>query len=139
MMREVKQGDGTQEGITMGPCINQDSLDLAQAHVEDAVNLGAKVKCGGGRPSHLPEGHFFEPTLLAGATREMRIYKEETFAPVLPVLKCGPISMIVILVFSWFPDHSRHQCCDGRSVSSATAVSHHARHNPSRSHFKQAT
>lgn len=98
LMKDVKQGDGAQEGITMGPCINQESIDCAQAHVDDAVKHGAVVKCGGGRPKHLSEGYFFEPTLLAGATTAMRVFKEETFSPVLAVIKCALTHMTSVVV-----------------------------------------
>ena len=60
-----------------------------QEHVDDAVGLGAEVLCGGRPPSHLPDGHFFSPTLLGNATPAMRIFKEETFAPVIPLFPCA--------------------------------------------------
>ncbi|NJR43007.1 MAG: aldehyde dehydrogenase family protein, partial [Akkermansiaceae bacterium] len=47
--------------------------------MDDALNHGAQVLCGGAPPSHLPHGSFFAPTLLANATSGMRIFREETF------------------------------------------------------------
>ena len=61
-----------------------------QEHVDDAVSRGAEVLCGGAPPSHLPAGSFFAPTLLGGATRAMRVFQEETFAPVIPLFPCAP-------------------------------------------------
>ena len=96
-MRSLSQGPGASEGTDIGPCINQERVDLAQAHVKDAVERGAEVKCGGGRPSELPDGFFFAPTLLAGATPEMRVFREETFAPVVPVFKCAVFNFVEIV------------------------------------------
>lgn len=61
-------------------------------HVSDAVSKGASVLIGGGRPQHpdgspLTNGHFFEPTVLAGATIDMRCFREETFGPLIPLFK----------------------------------------------------
>ena len=58
--------------------------------MEDARSKGAQVLTGGARPQlegKLAEGHFFEPTVVADATIDMRIYKEETFGPAIMLLK----------------------------------------------------
>jgi len=59
-----------------------------QYHVEDAVSKGAQVLAGG-KPANVGEnlsGNFYEPTILAGATDDMVIMREETFGPVLPIM-----------------------------------------------------
>jgi succinate-semialdehyde dehydrogenase/glutarate-semialdehyde dehydrogenase len=90
-MRKVKVGNGLDDDTKMGPCINTDRLELAQGHVDDAVAKGASIICGGARmtdlPADLKNGFFFQPTLLKNATRDMRIFQEETFAPVLPMFQ----------------------------------------------------
>ncbi|KEO84516.1 NAD-dependent succinate-semialdehyde dehydrogenase [Tumebacillus flagellatus] len=81
--KQFKLGHGLEKETTMGPLIDQQALDKATLHVEDAVAKGATVVCGGKR--HGEQGFFFEPTLLSGVTEEMRIATEETFGPVAPV------------------------------------------------------
>jgi acyl-CoA reductase-like NAD-dependent aldehyde dehydrogenase len=65
--------------------IHERQLRIVEAHVEDAVARGAHLLAGG---SHLPElgKNFYQPTVLADVTHEMRIMREETFGPVLPVM-----------------------------------------------------
>ena len=57
----------------------------------DARAKGGAVVVGGGRPEDLPAelagGHFFAPTLITGATADMRVFREETFGPLVPVFK----------------------------------------------------
>jgi succinate-semialdehyde dehydrogenase / glutarate-semialdehyde dehydrogenase len=91
-MRAVKVGPGSDPSTNMGPCINSARVELAQEHVDDAVALGATVECGGSPPGDegLKNGFFFSPTLLRNATPDMRIFKEETFAPVIPLFRCVP-------------------------------------------------
>lgn len=70
----------------MGTLISQDQLDTAVAHVEDAVAHGATVLTGGkARPDLGP--YFFEPTILAGVTPEMKCFGTETFGPVVSVYR----------------------------------------------------
>ena len=67
------------------------SLGLQVVHqVEDAVSRGARVLRGGKRG----EGSYMEPTLLTGVTTEMLCTKEETFGPLLPVIRSGPITAL---------------------------------------------
>lgn len=89
-MSAIKVGDGTDPATQMGPCINRQRVEHAAAHVEDAVGRGARVACGGGAPTGLAKGFFFAPTLLVGATADMRVFREETFAPVVPLMRCAP-------------------------------------------------
>ncbi|WP_404375387.1 NAD-dependent succinate-semialdehyde dehydrogenase [Vreelandella aquamarina] len=76
-------GDGRKPGTQIGPLINQAAVGKVQCHVDDAVAKGGRLLCGG----HLHElGHsFYAPTVIAGATLEMRVASEETFGPLAPV------------------------------------------------------
>jgi len=69
----------------VGPMIHQGQLHIVESHVVDAVTRGARVLAGGSR---LPElgPNFYRPTVLADVTHQMRIMREETFGPVLPVM-----------------------------------------------------
>ena len=76
---EMKVGVGTEAGVTLGPLINAAGLSKVEAHVSDAVGKGARVICGG-KP-HALGGNFFEPTVLADVTTDMKVAREETFGP----------------------------------------------------------
>jgi succinate-semialdehyde dehydrogenase / glutarate-semialdehyde dehydrogenase len=81
--RELKVGDGLEPGVLVGPVINQEGLDKALAHVEDARRRGARVLCGGKRMDR--KGWFLEPTVLADVPAGAACMSEETFAPVAAV------------------------------------------------------
>jgi len=74
-----------EEGITQGPLINGNALEKVETHVADAREKGADVLAGG-KPHELG-GTFYEPTVLGGATSDMRIFREETFGPVAPLFR----------------------------------------------------
>jgi succinate-semialdehyde dehydrogenase/glutarate-semialdehyde dehydrogenase len=78
--REIKVGSGLDAGTTMGPVANERRIPALTALVEDARAAGATVNAGGKAIDGL--GYFFEPTVLSGLTREMRIMNEEPFGPV---------------------------------------------------------
>ncbi len=76
---KVRVGDGLEEGTTMGPLANPRRVQAMEALIADAVQKGAEVRTGGKRIGN--KGNFFEPTVLTGATREMRVMNEEPFGP----------------------------------------------------------
>ncbi|HLV86736.1 MAG TPA: aldehyde dehydrogenase family protein [Candidatus Sulfotelmatobacter sp.] len=78
-------GDGMDPKSDMGPMIHERQLEIVEAHVEDAKSRGARVLAGGRRLQELGT-NFYAPTVLADVTHEMRIMREETFGPVLPVM-----------------------------------------------------
>ena len=82
---EMKQGNGFDDGVTVGPMITMAAVEKVEAHVADAVGQGAQVVAGGAR-SNLG-GLFYQPTILTEATPKMRIFKEETFGPVAPLFR----------------------------------------------------
>ncbi|MCG6947401.1 MAG: NAD-dependent succinate-semialdehyde dehydrogenase [Acidobacteria bacterium] len=81
---QFKLGDGAEEGVTMGPLIDDAAADAVCAMIDDAVEKGAEVLLGGGR-SELG-GSFVEPTILSGVTSDMRVFQEEIFGPVSPLV-----------------------------------------------------
>lgn len=81
----LKVGPGTGEGVQIGPLINAKAIDKVEALVNEAVEQGATATVGGGR--HDLGGLFYQPTVLTGATPEMRLFQEEIFGPVAPVVK----------------------------------------------------
>jgi len=81
----LKMGDGTEEGVTVGPLITEQAANDMEAFVADAVSKGANMVVGGNR-SDLGS-HFFEPTILTNVTDEMRVFREEIFGPIAPLFK----------------------------------------------------
>jgi acyl-CoA reductase-like NAD-dependent aldehyde dehydrogenase len=77
-------GDPLDERTTLGPLVDAAALERVEAHVADALQRGARLVQGGGRPAGLP-GFFFEPTLLADCPDESLVMRAETFGPLLPV------------------------------------------------------
>ncbi|SHO66751.1 succinate-semialdehyde dehydrogenase / glutarate-semialdehyde dehydrogenase [Pseudoxanthobacter soli DSM 19599] len=81
----MKVGDGMAEGSEQGPLIDESAVAKVEEHVADALAKGARVVTGGER--HALGGTFYKPTVLADATADMRIAREETFGPVAPVFR----------------------------------------------------
>ncbi|MQM32603.1 MAG: succinate-semialdehyde dehydrogenase (NADP(+)) [Candidatus Accumulibacter phosphatis] len=84
-VQSLRVGPGSDEGVTQGPLIDEAALSKVQAHIEDALRKGARVVTGGSR--HQRGGTFFEPTVLADVSSDMRVAQEETFGPVAPVFR----------------------------------------------------
>lgn len=83
--RALKVGDGFQDGVEIGPLIDDSALQNALAHVADATAGGARLLCGGNRAEGL-SGPFLEPTVLADVPPRSKCMTDETFAPVAPVV-----------------------------------------------------
>ncbi|MFW9267919.1 NAD-dependent succinate-semialdehyde dehydrogenase [Pseudomonas sp. NR3] len=79
-VRQLKIGNGFDEGVEQGPLINQAAVSKVDAHVRDAQAKGGRVLLGGKR--HALGATFYEPTVIADATADMLIAQEETFGPV---------------------------------------------------------
>lgn len=88
-VQKMKAGSGIEEGVSIGPLVNDAAIAKVDQQVRDAVSKGAQAVVGGARLTDgaLAQGHFYAPTVLAGVTPEMRIYREETFGPVAPVIR----------------------------------------------------
>ncbi len=86
----MKLGNGLEAGTNVGPLIDKAGYEKkVHEHVRDALNKGAQLVCGGEgfhRSDEEDAGYFYQPTILAGVTAEMRIMREETFGPVAPVV-----------------------------------------------------
>jgi succinate-semialdehyde dehydrogenase/glutarate-semialdehyde dehydrogenase len=82
-VQALRIGDGSAEGVSIGPLIDESAVRKVEEHIEDALRHGATVLAGGRR--HGLGGTFFEPTVLGGVTHEMAVAREETFGPVAPL------------------------------------------------------
>ncbi|MYB89715.1 MAG: NAD-dependent succinate-semialdehyde dehydrogenase [Proteobacteria bacterium] len=76
-------GNGLDEATEIGPLIDQHAIEKVEHHVQDASTKGARVLTGGQR--HALGGNFYSPTVLADATADMALSREETFGPLAPV------------------------------------------------------
>lgn len=81
----LKTGNGFDEGVILGPLIDQAALAKVEEHVSDAVSKGGRVVQGGKR--HSLGGTFYEATVLADVTPDMAVAREETFGPVAPLFR----------------------------------------------------
>jgi len=84
-VKGLNVGCGLDEGVSQGPLINIKAVEKVEEHIEDAVTKGGVIVSGGKR--HEKGGTLFEPTVIANATIEMKVAKEETFGPLAPVFK----------------------------------------------------
>lgn len=80
-----KVGDALDEKTDLGPLVAKRQLDVLKEQMKDAVDKGAKVEFGGKEPEGL-QGAYYEPTALTNISFDMRVWKEEVFGPVLPVV-----------------------------------------------------
>ena len=83
-MGAMKVGRGTEDGVEVGPLIDDDQRGKVQELVDDAVGKGAKALVGGSARDG--QGYFYEPTVLGGITPDARLLQEEIFGPVAPVI-----------------------------------------------------
>jgi len=84
-VKSFKLGDPTVEGTYIGPLTRRAQLDVLDAQIADATAKGAKIETGGARL--VTPGNFFEPTVLTGVTHDMRVMKEESFGPIIGIMK----------------------------------------------------
>ena len=82
-MGALKVGRGTDDGVDVGPLIDDAQQAKVAELVEDAVSKGATCAVGGRKPDGA--GYFYEPTVLTGVTPDARVLREEIFGPVAPI------------------------------------------------------
>lgn len=80
----ITLGRGTEAGVNQGPLIDEKAVAKMEEHVGDALAKGGRVLAGGKRSTL--GGTFFEPTVMSGITQDMKVAKEETFAPLAPII-----------------------------------------------------
>ncbi|TSE09840.1 aldehyde dehydrogenase [Aquimarina algiphila] len=95
--KALKVGDPMLEDTDMGPKVNASELKHMEHLVEVSVKEGATIATGGKRPkgSEFEKGYWFEPTVLTDVTQDMTIVHEESFGPILPVLKFKTFEEVV--------------------------------------------
>lgn len=82
-VKAMKVGSGFEDGVSIGPLIEPAAVAKVQQHVRDAVKKGGRIVTGGEKL----KGQFFEPTVIADASADMLVAREETFGPLAPVFR----------------------------------------------------
>lgn len=88
-------GNPLDRSTTMGPLVNEKQFNTLKEQFDDAVSKGAKVICGGKQPEQ--QGNYFEATILTNITKDMRVWTEEVFGPILPVISFKTIDEAIEL------------------------------------------
>jgi len=84
-VRTLRLGPGLSRQTDIGPMIGERYRERFESHVEDARARGARILVGGRRPQQLPRGWFYEPTVLTDVDHSMKIMRDETFGPAIPL------------------------------------------------------
>jgi len=95
MITMKRIGDPLNSETDLGPLVSKDALNKIETQIQDAIQKGAQVICGGKKLDS--DGNFFEPTLLTNITKDMKIWKEEVFGPVLPIVSFKTIEEAIEL------------------------------------------
>ena len=83
----LEPGDPESPDTAMGPVANKTQYDRIQALIQNGIDEGAELVCGGtGKPDGLPTGFFVKPTVFGGVRNDMTIAREEIFGPVIAIL-----------------------------------------------------
>jgi succinate-semialdehyde dehydrogenase/glutarate-semialdehyde dehydrogenase len=112
-VRQLKVGNGLDDGVQVGPLINLAGMKKVKLHVEDAVSKGAQVRYGGKQI----EGNFFEPTVLLDMPHDSLIASEETFGPVCALFRFDTEEEVIQLandtpfgLAAYFYSDNVHRC-----------------------------
>jgi aldehyde dehydrogenase (NAD+) len=84
-LAQVKIGHSDDPTVQLGPVAMKRQLERIEAYIAEGKRTATLI-CGGGRPAHLPQGYFIEPTLFAHVSNDSRIAQEEIFGPVLALI-----------------------------------------------------
>src|ERR1700730_7104421 len=126
----VKVGAPTDPEVQMGPLISAAQLQRVQAHVDRALDDGAKLVTGGGRPAGLDTGFYLQPTILTGVTPDATIAQQEVFGPVLSVLRYNDDDDAVRIANN--SQYGLSGAVWGADVDGAVAVARRVAHGQSR-------
>ena len=94
--RALRIGNGLDK-VDVGPMVSAKERDRFEAILQRAIDQGAKVTCGGGRPSSMQRGWFHEPTVLTEVDPDMDIMNEESFGPSAPICRVSSLDEAIEL------------------------------------------
>jgi len=83
---KLRIGLGTDLNTDIGCMANEEQYNQVLEHLGEAVEMGARIECGGRRPDNGMPGYFIEPTILTNVTHDMKVVRDETFGPMMPVI-----------------------------------------------------
>jgi len=86
-VKRIRIGDPFDEKTELGPLVRPEHWQRVKSYIDIGIKEGAKLIYGGDRPKGFEKGNYLMPTLFADGTREMKIFKEEIFGPVLLAVK----------------------------------------------------
>ena len=93
LAKQVKVGNGLEEGVELGPIQNAKQLQIVIDLAEDAKANGGRFLSGGNKIAG--EGYFFEPTIVADLTDGSRLVDEEPFGPIVPIIKYSDVDAVI--------------------------------------------
>ncbi len=96
-VKALKVGDPFAEDSDLGPKVNKNELAHMQELVEQSLKEGATLACGGKVPQgkEFQSGNWFEPTILTEVSQDMTIVHEESFGPILPIIKFSDFDQVI--------------------------------------------
>lgn len=92
-VQALRMGDGLQEGVQIGPLIDQAAVDKVQSHIQDALSQGAQLVYGG----QAEQGTFFQPTVLTEVPNTALLTRDEIFGPVAGLIRFSTEAEVVEL------------------------------------------
>lgn len=92
-VKELKVGNGMDEGVKIGPLIDEAGYDKVMKHIDDAMEKGGKVTTGGS--GNKEQGYFVEPTVITNVTDDMICMTEETFGPLAPIQSYSNLNEVI--------------------------------------------
>jgi aldehyde dehydrogenase (NAD+) len=93
--RSLKVGYGLDDSVTMGPAVDEKQWRQDLDYIEIGKQQGARLVTGGGRPAHLEQGYFVEPTIFDGVGPATRLFREEVFGPILSVTEAPSLEAAI--------------------------------------------
>ncbi|WP_076541101.1 NADP-dependent succinate-semialdehyde dehydrogenase [Shewanella sp. UCD-KL21] len=90
---QLKVGNGLDEGVTIGPLINQAAVAKVQAHIDDALQQGGQIVLGG--KGDALGANYFQPTVLVNLKQSMKVAKEETFGPLAAIFEFDSVEQVI--------------------------------------------
>ncbi len=96
-VKKLEIGNGLTDVCDLGPMCTQRGVETVQRHINDGVEKGARLMCGGKKPEgkKYEQGYYFEPTILADVDHSMLVMREETFGPLVGVMRYDTIDQAI--------------------------------------------
>ncbi len=96
-VKKLRLGNPADPNTDIGPMMDERFMEKVEAHIQDAVDAGAKILTGGKRATQFDKGYYFEPTILTNVNHSMKIMSEETFGPTIPIMPYSTMDEAIAL------------------------------------------